>query len=253
VTWLAVFAALAVTDFFWALTVRKAADNAAFSAGLWAVPLFLGQAVGVIGYVHDWWLLVPGAAGTFVGTAAGVLWNKRVSAILHVFRTDRNHMDGLEMSSDILAARELRFPAQNYASAISQEISQQLDNPERRHEPDGICSPELPDPALVEDAPQKMERQSVLLEAHNVIHGARSRDYGAALDNHTATADMLSAYLRRKYGIAVSLTAEDVCLFNVLQKVARLANTPDHRDSLVDIAGYAGNVEMVQQERARRG
>jgi hypothetical protein len=155
-------------------------------------------------------------------------------------------MDGLEMSSDIIAAREHRFPAQNYASAMSQEISQQLDNPIRKHEPDGVVNP-----ALVEDAPQKVD--SVLLEAHNVIHGARSRDYGAALDNHTATADMLSAYLRRKYGIAVALTAEDVCLFNVLQKVARLANTPDHRDSLVDIAGYAGNVEMVQQERARRG
>jgi hypothetical protein len=155
-------------------------------------------------------------------------------------------MDGLEMSSDILAARELRFPAQNYASAISQEISQQLDNPIRKHEPDGVVNP-----ALVEPTPQK--RDSVLLEAHNVIHGARSRDYGAALDNHTATADMLSAYLRRKYGFPLELTAEDVCLFNVLQKVARLANTPDHRDSLVDIAGYAGNVEMVQQERARRG
>jgi hypothetical protein len=123
-----------------------------------------------------------------------------------------------------------------------------LNNPDRRHDSDGFVPP-----ALVEDAPQKVERQSVLLEAQDVIHGARSRDYGAALDNHTATADMLSAYLRRKYGIAVSLTAEDVCLFNVLQKVARLANTPDHRDSLVDIAGYAGNVEMVQQERARRG
>jgi hypothetical protein len=124
--------------------------------------------------------------------------------------------------------------------------AQTLDNPVRRHDADGFVPP-----ALVEEAPQKVD--SVLLEAQDVIHGARSRDYGAALDNHTATADMLSAYLRRKYGIAVSLTAEDVCLFNVLQKVARLANTPDHRDSLVDIAGYAGNVEMVQQERARRG
>jgi hypothetical protein len=153
-------------------------------------------------------------------------------------------MDGLEMSSDILAARGRA----TYAP---------LDNPDRRHESDGFGLPNsgiaLPNPALGEDAPQKVERQSVLVEAHNVIHGARSRDYGAALDNHTATADMLSAYLRRKYGIAVALTAEDVCLFNVLQKVARLANTPDHRDSLVDIAGYAGNVEMVQQERARRG
>jgi hypothetical protein len=156
-----------------------------------------------------------------------------MSEILHVFRTDRNHMDGLEMSSDILAARERA----TYAP---------LDNPDRRHDADGIVPP-----SLVEEAPQKVD--SVLLEAHNVIHGARSRDYGAALDNHTATADMLSAYLRRKYGFPLELTAEDVCLFNIMQKVARLANTPDHRDSLVDIAGYAGNVEMVQQERARRG
>lgn len=74
-TWLAVFAALALTDFFWALCVRKAADNKAFAAAAWAVPLFLGQAVGVIGYVHDLWLLIPGMAGTFVGTFAGVRWN----------------------------------------------------------------------------------------------------------------------------------------------------------------------------------
>lgn len=76
-TWLAVFVALAVTDFFWALTVRKAADNNAFAAAAWAVPLFLGQAVGVIGYVHDGWLLLPGMAGTFAGTYAGVIWNRR--------------------------------------------------------------------------------------------------------------------------------------------------------------------------------
>jgi hypothetical protein len=153
-------------------------------------------------------------------------------------------MTGLDKSRELLASRDAAF--------------RPLDNPDRRHEPDGVCAPELPNsgiakpnPALVEPTPQKVD--SVLLEAQEVIHGARSRDYGAALDNHTATADMLSAYLRRKYGIAVSLTAEDVCLFNIMQKVARLANTPDHRDSLVDIAGYAGNVEMVQQERARRG
>jgi hypothetical protein len=186
-------------------------------------------------------------------------------------------MTGLEMSSDMIASREAA-------------LFHTLDNPDRRHESDGFgvihqpvnmadsvnISPDVPivgsptadlgmpeaqiaplrltDEARHDSGSARHEaRISVLLEAHNVIHGARSRDYGAALDNHTATADMLSAYLRRKYGIAVSLTAEDVCLFNVLQKVARLANTPDHRDSLVDIAGYAGNVEMVQQERARRG
>jgi hypothetical protein len=168
-------------------------------------------------------------------------------------------MTGLEMSSDMIASREAA-------------LFHTLDNPDRRHDAEGIV-PIVGSPTAdlgmpeAQIAPLRLtdearhdsgtarheERTSVLLEAQDVIHGARSRDYGAALDNHTATADMLSAYLRRKYGIAVSLTAEDVCLFNVLQKVARLANTPDHRDSLVDIAGYAGNVEMVQQERARRG
>lgn len=71
-TWLAVFLALAVTDFTWALCVRKVRDNAAFAAAAWAVPLFLGQAVGVISYVNDWTLLIPAAAGTFAGTWLGV-------------------------------------------------------------------------------------------------------------------------------------------------------------------------------------
>jgi hypothetical protein len=47
-------------------------------------------------------------------------------------------MDGLELSRDILAARELRFPAQNYASA--------LDNPIRKHDADGFVeAPTLPE------------------------------------------------------------------------------------------------------------
>jgi hypothetical protein len=47
-------------------------------------------------------------------------------------------MDGLEMSSDIIAAREHRFPAQNYASA--------LDNPIRKHDADGFVeAPTLPE------------------------------------------------------------------------------------------------------------
>jgi hypothetical protein len=166
-------------------------------------------------------------------------------------------MTGLDKSRELLASRDAAL----YRPLISQEISQQLDNPIRKHDADGIVpiEPTLgsrePDLGPIHETgtARHEERTSVLLEAQDVIHGARSRDYGAALDNHTATADMLSAYLRRKYGFPLELTAEDVCLFNVLQKVARLANTPDHRDSLVDIAGYAGNVEMVQQERARRG
>lgn len=75
--WLIAFAAMAVTDFCWVLTVRKVRDDAALSAGLWAVALFLTAAVGIISYTTDHWLLVPAAGGTFVGTFLGVLWNRR--------------------------------------------------------------------------------------------------------------------------------------------------------------------------------
>lgn len=93
--------------------------------------------------------------------------------------------------------------------------------------------------------------RSVLEEAQELIHGDRNTDYGHPLDNHSATAELVRAYLRRKYGTA-EFDADDVCVFNVLQKISRLANTPDHRDSLVDIAGYVGNVEMIHTERERR-
>jgi hypothetical protein len=76
-TWLIAFAAMVLTDFCWVLTVRKVRDNAALSAGLWAVALFLTAAVGIISYTTDHWLLVPAAGGTFVGTVLGVLWNRK--------------------------------------------------------------------------------------------------------------------------------------------------------------------------------
>ncbi len=95
--------------------------------------------------------------------------------------------------------------------------------------------------------------RSILEEAQEIIHGDRNRDYGHPLDNHECTGGMMSWYLKRKYpGGKWTLDAEDVCVFNILQKVSRLANTPGHRDSLMDIAGYAGNVEMVIDERERR-
>jgi hypothetical protein len=98
----------------------------------------------------------------------------------------------------------------------------------------------------------KQPAPNILLEADGLIHGDRNSAYGHPLDNHSTTAAMLTAFLRRKYGGAITLDADDVCMFNILQKAARLANTPGHRDSLVDIAGYAGNIEMVQAERKAR-
>lgn len=96
--------------------------------------------------------------------------------------------------------------------------------------------------------------ESVLEEAQRLVHGDRGEDYGHPLDNHTTTANLLEAYLWRKYGLdalPMGLDAEDVCWFNILQKCSRDANAPK-RDSLVDVAGYAENIQIVRDERARR-
>jgi hypothetical protein len=93
--------------------------------------------------------------------------------------------------------------------------------------------------------------ETILDEASRIVSGARRDTYGHPLDNHGATAEMVSAYLRRKYGLPVALDAEDVCWFNVLQKCSRAANVQT-RDTLTDVAGYARNLEMIGEERARR-
>lgn len=85
---------------------------------------------------------------------------------------------------------------------------------------------------------------SVLAEAKAAVDGARNRDYGPPNVNHGCTAALVEAYLQRKYGVA-TFDALDVCAFNILQKISRLAHTPDHHDSLVDICGYSRNWEII--------
>jgi hypothetical protein len=87
---------------------------------------------------------------------------------------------------------------------------------------------------------------TVLEEAAEAVSGDRQRHYGHPLDNHSRTAALWSAYLR------IDITAEQVCQLNILQKISRATCDSSHRDTWVDIAGYAQNVVMVQEERQRR-
>lgn len=87
---------------------------------------------------------------------------------------------------------------------------------------------------------------SILLQAEELIHGARNKDYGAPLDDFSKTAKMWSAVL------GTEVTAEQVALCMICVKISRLCNTPGHLDSVIDIAGYAGTYEMVRDERALR-
>jgi hypothetical protein len=140
-------------------------------------------------------------------------------------------MDGLEMSSDILAARERA----TYAP---------LDNPDRRHESDGFGLPNsgiaLPNPALVEPSPQKMD--SVLLEAQGLVHGDRNQQYGAPAEEYRRTVGMVNAMLGAK--LREPLLPEDLAYIMVCLKLSRQVNKAK-RDSLVDAAGYCEVAQWI--------
>lgn len=85
--------------------------------------------------------------------------------------------------------------------------------------------------------------ESILEEAQRLIHGQRNKDYGHPRDNITHTANIWSAYL------GIEITALDVCHMMQQLKQSRMKTTGEyHRDSVVDIAGYAGVAERVYEE-----
>ena len=81
-------------------------------------------------------------------------------------------------------------------------------------------------------------RQTVLEEAQVIVSGVRRAAYGPPEDNFKRIADLWNVHLVNT-GREGSITPKDVAAFMMLMKVARLAETPDHRDSIVDIIGYA--------------
>ena len=85
--------------------------------------------------------------------------------------------------------------------------------------------------------------ESVLSEANRIIYGDREKTYGSPSKNLKVIAEMWNAYL----GNEVCLTAQDVCVMMILLKAARLGNTPGHRDSVVDICGYAALIERCDE------
>jgi hypothetical protein len=83
------------------------------------------------------------------------------------------------------------------------------------------------------------DRDGVLLEeALEITTGARAEHYGHASVNLGRTAKLIDAYLD---GIDRPLTPGDVAAIMICVKMARLHQSPDHYDSLLDIAGYASS------------
>jgi hypothetical protein len=95
-----------------------------------------------------------------------------------------------------------------------------------------------------------VETKSVLDEAKEIIYGDREKTYGHPSKNLWAIAIMWQAYLSSRAEVVseLGLTPQDVSVMMVLLKCARLANDPTHRDSIVDICGYAALIERCDEQ-----
>lgn len=84
-----------------------------------------------------------------------------------------------------------------------------------------------------ETEPVALTRESVLNSAKEIVLGGRDEEYGGPEDSFNTIANLWSAYRGESY------SAADVALMLAMLKIARLKNNPTHRDSWVDLAGYA--------------
>lgn len=76
----------------------------------------------------------------------------------------------------------------------------------------------------------------ILQEASELINGERAKDYGDVTENFQRIANLWTDYLGPDDW---QFTPHDVAMMMILVKMSRLATGGYHRDSLVDIAGYA--------------
>lgn len=78
---------------------------------------------------------------------------------------------------------------------------------------------------------------TILEEAAQITNGSRREIYGPPGEEFPRMAKMWSLVLNTE------VTAQQVCLCMIAMKLMRSAVSPGHRDSLVDMAGYARILE----------
>jgi hypothetical protein len=77
--------------------------------------------------------------------------------------------------------------------------------------------------------------------AQRLTMGGRQDEYGHPYDDFARIAALWSTLL------GVPVTSQEVGLCMIALKMARLCHSTFHRDSLIDIAGYANCLDMIRQ------
>lgn len=83
---------------------------------------------------------------------------------------------------------------------------------------------------------------SYLDKANTVINGDRQADYGDMKENFERIAALWKPIL------GVTVTVEQFAMCMIAVKMGRLANSPMHEDSWVDIAGYVGCISNIHDK-----
>ncbi|MHB1772286.1 MAG: DUF6378 domain-containing protein [Acidimicrobiales bacterium] len=89
-----------------------------------------------------------------------------------------------------------------------------------------------------ETEPPATKKENVLEEADRIVHGDRRQDYGSPRESFQVIASLWGPVF------GVTVTPEQVALAMIELKVARILAGAG-RDSIVDVAGYAGTLAIV--------
>lgn len=97
----------------------------------------------------------------------------------------------------------------------------------------------------VEKPTESTNKLSICEEAQSLTTGERAAAYGHPIVNFTTTANLINA----RFGTA--FTPDEIAEIMILVKIARQVQAKK-RDNMVDIAGYANCIGLIEEERERR-
>ena len=91
-----------------------------------------------------------------------------------------------------------------------------------------------------------MESKNILQEASDLVYGGqRQHDYGHPRENFARIASLWNGYFEAQ-GSNFRVTPAQTSDLMLLLKMARIMNSPDHRDSYIDMAGYVATRARCQ-------
>ena len=145
-----------------------------------------------------------------------------------LFGTENPHMTH-KPADDVVMAGDLPYPPRNPGN------THKTFSPDPWKDVRGTATPQV--------HPLHGRADSILLEAHALVHGPRQHAYGHPANDFSRTAALANTLLAGK--LKGDLDARDVALFMVCVKLSRQANKHG-RDNLVDAAGYLETLRMVE-------